>query len=274
MIKDIVVNLSAADATANFAVSIAGTFQAHLAGISFQYEPIILPVTDMGGFPVEYINAQLEENEKAAKNAKARFDEAVGRAGISWESTLIKSELSAAPSVFARVARRFDLAVIGQAKPDVGVLDQLMVEGALFESGRPIFVVPYIQKSRLSLNRAMVCWDGSHNAARAISDALPLLARTKNVDVVTITGEKAKSDELPGADIAQHLARHGLKIELRRIVIGKNEVADTILSLAADLSTDFLVMGGYGHTRMREFILGGATRGILAAMTVPTWMSH
>jgi nucleotide-binding universal stress UspA family protein len=275
MIKDIVVNLSAAEATTtSFAVSVASSVQAHLAGISFQYEPIVLPVTDMGGIPAEYIAAQREENEEAAKRAKAAFDEAVGRARISSESAIIETELSEAPNVFARIARRFDLAVVNQAKPGATALDRLIVEGALFESGRPVFVVPYIQKSGLNLNRAMVCWDGSHNAARAVSDALPLLALTKFVDVVTITGEKGKSDERPDADIAQHLARHGLKFELRRIALGKNEVASTLLSLAADLSTDYLVMGGYGHTRVREFILGGATRGILSAMTVPTWMSH
>src|SRR5271167_2302884 len=78
----------------------------------------------------------------------------------------------------------------------------LIVEGVLFESGRPVFVVPYVQKTGLTLNRAMVCWDGSRNAARAVSDALPLLARTENVDVVTIIGERGKSDELPGVDIA------------------------------------------------------------------------
>ena len=137
-----------------------------------------------------------------------------------------------------------------------------------------MFVVPYIQKTGLTLNRAMVCWDGSRNAARAVSDALPLLAQAENVEVVTIIGEKGKSDELPGADIAQHLARHGLKVELRRVSLGKTDVANNLLSIAADLSADFLVMGGYGRSRLREFILGGATRGILASMTVPTLMSH
>ena len=96
----------------------------------------------------------------------------------------------------------------------------------------------------------------------------------EQVDVVTILGEKGKSDELPGADIAQHLARHELKVELRRVSLGETDVANNLLSLAADLSADFLVMGGYGHSRLREFILGGATRGVLASMTVPTLMSH
>ncbi len=135
-------------------------------------------------------------------------------------------------------------------------------------------MVPYIQKAGLTLDRVMVCWDGSRNAARAAADALPFLSHAKRVDVVTITGERTKSDELPGADIAHHLARHGLNINLERIVAVGTDVADTILSRAADTGVDFIVMGGYGHSRFREFVLGGATRGILAAMTVPTLLSH
>jgi nucleotide-binding universal stress UspA family protein len=274
MIKDIVVSLSASDGTINFAVSVANMFQAHLAGVSFFYEPIILPASDMGGIPIGYIEAQREVNERAAKNAKSRFDEAVRRAGISSESCIIEAEIADAPNTFARIARRYDMSIVGQAEPEKSAPDALIVEGALFESGRPLFVVPYIQKAPIALNRAMVCWDGSRNAARAVSDALPILGRVKQVDVVTILGEKGKSDELPGADIAQHLARHGLKVELRRVSFGETDVADNLLSLAADLSADFLVMGGYGHSRLREFILGGATRGVLASMTVPTLMSH
>ena len=94
------------------------------------------------------------------------------------------------------------------------------------------------------------------------------------IDVVIVASERVKSDEIPGADIGQHLARHGLKVDVKRIVSTDTDVASTILSHAADTSTDLIVMGGYGHSRLREFILGGATRGILGAMTVPTLMSH
>ena len=119
-----------------------------------------------------------------------------------------------------------------------------------------------------------MCWDGSRNAARAVGDAMPFLARAKAVEVVVVTGDAGKSDEIPGADIAHHLARHRLQVELRRIVAEDLDVANTILSHAADAGTDFIVMGGYGHSRLQEFVLGGATRGILQSMTVPTLMSH
>jgi hypothetical protein len=95
------------------------------------------------------------------------------------------------------------------------VPEKMIFEAVLFDSGRPVLAVPYVQKSGLSLERAMVCWDGSRNAARAAADAMPFLARAKNVEVVMVTGERRKSDEMPGADIARHLARHGLKVALR-----------------------------------------------------------
>ena len=187
---------------------------------------------------------------------------------------MIEAPVANAANLFGSIARRFDLSVVGQPEPDKPGPDDLIVEAALFESGRPVLVVPYIQRTGLQLDRVMVGWDGSRNAARAVADAMPLLVRAKTTEVVIVTGEPAKSDEIPGADIAHHLARHGAKVEVKQIVAIDTDVANTILSHAADSSADLLVMGGYGHSRLREFILGGATRGILAAMTVPTLMSH
>jgi nucleotide-binding universal stress UspA family protein len=186
---------------------------------------------------------------------------------------LVEASVSGATKVLGTIARTFDLSVVGQAEPK-SMRDDLMIEGSLFDSGRPVLVVPYIQRAGLKLDRVMVCWDGSRNAARAINDAMPFLSRAKAVDVVTISAGKDKSGEIKGVDIAQHLARHGLNVELRRINAGDVDVANVILSDAADRDADFIVMGGYGHSRLREFVLGGATRGILSSMTVPTLMSH
>jgi len=134
--------------------------------------------------------------------------------------------------------------------------------------------VPYIQKTGLSLERVLVGWDGSRTAARAIGDAMPLLAGATSVEIVIIATERARSDEITGAALARHLARHGLHVDVKRIVASDTDVANTILSYAADCSADFLVMGGYGHSRLREWVLGGATRGILQSMTVPALMAH
>jgi nucleotide-binding universal stress UspA family protein len=137
-----------------------------------------------------------------------------------------------------------------------------------------VLIVPYIQTDGLRLNRVMVCWDGSRNAARAIADAQPFLTRAKAIELVTVVSADIKSDEMRDVDIARHLARRYLKVEVKNITATDLDVPKAILSHAADTSADFIVMGGYGHSRLREFILGGATRGILATMTIPTLMSH
>ena len=276
MVKDLVVNLSVGsrgDVAGPFAISIAEAFGAHAIGVAFSYEPII-PPTIMGTIPASLIEQQRTENERAAAGAIASFSEAARRSGISFETRTMTAGVAGAADLFAAFGRRFDLSVVGQADRDISATEDLIAEGALFGSGRPVVIVPYIQKAALKLDRVMVCWDASRNAARAIADAMPLLKRAKAIDVVIITNDKGKSDEIPGADIGQHLARHGLKVDVKRIVSPDTDVASTILSHAADSGTDFIAMGGYGHSRLREFILGGATRGILQAMTVPVLMSH
>jgi nucleotide-binding universal stress UspA family protein len=276
MIKDIVLALevrSSRDPARDYAISVATAFGAHLAAIGFDYAPVLPPVDTVSAVPADILDAEREENRKAATDAIARFEEAARRAAISMESRLVEASVSGATKVLGAIARTFDLSVVGQAEPS-SFRDNLMIEGALFDSGRPVLVVPYIQRTGLKLDRIMVCWDRSRNAARAINDAMPFLKRGKTIDVVTIGAGKDTPGEIKGADIAQHLARHGLNVELRRINAGDVDVANVILSDAADRDTDLIVMGGYGHSRLREFILGGATRGILSSMTVPTLMSH
>jgi nucleotide-binding universal stress UspA family protein len=172
------------------------------------------------------------------------------------------------------MARRFDISVCGQPDPDTPAAEEIIAEALLFESGRPVIVVPYVQKRDASLNRVMVCWDGSRAATRAIADSIPFLKKANQVDIVMIASSRGKDDEVPGADLGQHLARHGVSVEVKRLTSPDIDITSTILSYAADTGADLIVMGGYGHSRLREFILGGVTRGILSSMTVPTLMSH
>jgi nucleotide-binding universal stress UspA family protein len=279
MIKDLVVNLAAdagRDAAAEFAISIAAAFQAHIAAIAFAYDPVIVPVL-MGGASAAWVDTQRGNNLAAAKAAIDRFEAAAKRQDLSAEHRLLEASVGGAANRFGAIARRFDLAVVGQTDPNrPGRIspDDLMIEAALFESGRPAVVVPYIQTGALKLDRILACWDGSRSAARAIADATPFLCRSKAVEIVTVAGGRDKKDEIAGADIAKHLARHDLAIEVKRLVAEDVDVANTILSYAADCAADFIVMGGYGHSRLRQFVLGGATRGILESMTVPVLMSH
>jgi len=276
MIKDIVVNLTVSKEggpVSDYAVSVASAFEAHLTGIAFVYDPIV-PVSGTGYIPAEVIESQQADNEAAAKAALDRFSEVTRRAGLSAEPLSLSASFAGAGDQFGRIARRFDLAIVGQAEPETTSVDEIIAETALFESGRPMLMVPYIQKAPLKLDNVMVCWDGSRPAARAIADAMPFLAKAGRVEIVIITNERGKQDEIEGADMGQHLARHGLKVDVHRITGGNIDVADALLSHAADSGADFMVMGGYGHSRLREFVLGGVTHSIFQSMTVPALMTH
>jgi nucleotide-binding universal stress UspA family protein len=275
MIKDIIVNLGLGghDHAGDFAISVAETFEAHVLGVAFVYDPLI-PGSVMGGLPPEFIESQRAESEKLARAAIARFEQAAKRAGLSAETRTLNASIAGAADRIGRLARRFDLAIVGQPEREKSMAEEVIAEGLLFESGRPVIMVPYVQKQGLKLGRIMVCWDGSRAATRAIADAMPFLQKAKQIEIVMVAGDRGKNDEIAGADLGQHLARHGLKVDVKRLTSPDIDVASTVLSYAADSSADMIVMGGYGHSRLREFILGGVTRGILEAMTAPTLMSH
>jgi len=278
MIKDIVFHISTGaspDAAVEYAISVASGFGAHLTGITFAPEPFVPPTLGMGGvMPAEWVEQEWAKAEAAAKAAAARFEEAARRNGVAFDSRMLGSSIVGAADIFGEIAACFDLSIVRQAEAGKPPLEDLVIEGALFGSGRPVLVVPYIQRSALTLDRVLVCWNGSPNAARAVGDAMPFLHRAKKVEVLVALGEAGRTDEIEGADIAAHLARHGLDVEVERLAAIKGNVTDTILSHAADVGADFLVMGGYGHSRLREFVLGGATRGILRTMTIPVLMAH
>jgi nucleotide-binding universal stress UspA family protein len=276
MIKDIIVNLSVTknDSTvANYAVSVAAALQARLTGIAFIYDPVV-PISGTGYIPADVIESQRADNETVAEAAIKDFNVATDRAGISAEPQMLNASLTGAGDQFARMARRFDLAIVGQAQPEMSTMEQIIGETTLFESGRPMIMVPYIQKAPFKTNNVIICWDGSRTAARAVADAIPILSKSSRIEIVSVTSERGKEDEIEGADIGQHLARHGLKVDVHRISRGNIDVADALLSHAADNSADLMVMGGYGHSRLREFVLGGVTRSIFQSMTLPVLLSH
>jgi nucleotide-binding universal stress UspA family protein len=278
MFKDVLVNLSVADRrdpACDYALSVANAFNAHLTGIAFAYDPAVPAIA--GGCEVMLPGWIEEERCQAAQRGKAavaKFEAAARREGVYAESRVLNATVGKAPNLFGQIARGFDLSLVQQSDPEQPGHENAIITAALFVSGRPVLIVPYIQTDGLRLNRVMVCWDGSRNAARAIADAQPFLTRAKAIELVTVVSADIKSDEMRDVDIARHLARHYLKVEVKNITATDLDVPNAILSHAADTSADFIVMGGYGHSRLREFILGGATRGILATMTIPTLMSH
>ena len=276
MIKDILVNLSTVgkrDRARDYAIALAERLDAHLTGIAFSYEPVIPMMGSIEAVPAQFIDELRGDNEKAAREAKANFQKAIGEAGLRADCYSPNASVAAAAGLFARIGRHFDLTVVQQAEATTFEND-FIIEAALFESGRPVVVVPYIQDAAPSFKHVLVCWDGSRPGARAIADAVPLLRRADKIEVITVAEAGKVTEEFPGAEIGRHLSRHGLKIEVKRIDVSNVDVASVILSHAADTSADFLVMGAYGHTRLREFILGGVTAEILSSMTAPVLMSH
>lgn len=275
MIKDIIVNLSVgakANSASDYAISLAAAFNAHLTGIIFLYGPT-MPVSRAGNVPPE-LEVIERHNEAAVKAVRESFTAASTHAGVKAESLTVSASLVSAGDQFGQIARRFDLAVVGQAEPETKMVEENIIEAALFDSGGPVIIVPYIQRAPLRLDHIMVCWDGSRAAARAIRDAIPFLGRAGRIEVVNVTSERGKQDQIECADLGAHLAHHGLNAVIKRIPLGDVDVAAVLLSHAADEGVDFIVMGGYGHSRLREFVLGGVTRSMLRTMTVPVLMSH
>jgi nucleotide-binding universal stress UspA family protein len=273
MLKNILVNLETnSNAARDYAISVASLFEAHLAGVAFAYEPVN-PGAVFDSVAVPIIAQYRDELRAAAQTARDQFTSAARKAGLSSQAHVLELGLAGVAATFGEFARNYDLSIVGQANPDSETPQDAIIEGALFGSGRPVLVVPYIQKTGIKLDHVIVAWDGSRNAARAVADAMPLLRRAGAVEVLTIETVERRN-QVAGADIAENLARHGLKVEIKSIMDKVNDVATVILNRVADGSADLVVMGGYGHSRIREFVLGGATRGMLRTMTVPTLMAH
>lgn len=277
MVKDILLNLEcdeSRNSALGYAISMAETLDAHLASVAFAGRAL-LPGYLMLDLPASILTDILAKSEKEARSAIVRFEVAAKRNRLSVEPRLITESELRPPDIFSAMARRFDLSVIMQSDDARGANNNVLIEAALFGSGRPVIVVPYIQKDGLKLNRIVCCWDGSRAAARAVNDALPLLKKAQVVELFIAANEKTRNErENRGLDIGNHLARHGVKVEVTIASAADIGVTDAILSHVADCSASMIVMGGYGHSRLREFVLGGVTRGILSTMTVPVFMSH
>jgi nucleotide-binding universal stress UspA family protein len=284
-LRDLVVLLdgSARDETKlAVALGLARRHDAYLTGLC-PLELLLPPdmAFALGGYPdlwglPEF--AKLIDGQARTKAAliEAKFRELLRREGLQGDWLFETGSLI--PAVVRR-AHAADLVVAGQADPDnpLPAAARTLVEDLLMTSGRPLLLIPYAGQFESVGTSVLVGWTPTREAARAVHDALPLFAPSAKVTVLAVESSESASetDMLPTADIAEHLARHGLDVAAARTVVSDGlSPADALLDYASDIGADLLVVGGYGHSRTREMILGGVTRDLLRHMTLPVLMSH
>lgn len=267
----------AAEARLDAAVRLAKAWEARLTLLGLAAEPYVASAVGIH-MPPELMD-QLRVEAEAERDRM--LEEALARVGRAVPTELRRSTVRFDQLSEALVwhARRADLVIVGQPDPeDPEDLDVSFVEAAFMASGRPALVVPYIgARGAMPPARVVAGWDGSSEATRALHDALPLLVRAeRGVLLVVVSPERlaGRVGREPGADMAAHLARHGVRVEVATVPGTGLGVADVLLGRAADEGADMIVIGGYGHARLREVILGGTTRSILQQMTVPVLFSH
>ncbi len=263
-----------AEARIALAAAIASREEAHLVGAAMTGMPRSMlagrSYEGSGVFLADYLRRAEERVQQALEQFKAMAD----RLGVqTFEARSSNDDEYAGLCMQARYA---DLVVLGQAaaaEDNEGSLLPDLPDYVLLNCGRPVLLVPRTGRFPTIGKRVMVAWNGSVEAAKAVTAALPLLRGAEQVTLAVLGNSADTLGESPGADIALYLARHGVNVEVLR----RPEAADpgkAILSLAADFNVDLLVMGAYGHSRFREMMLGGATRTILATATLPVLMAH
>jgi nucleotide-binding universal stress UspA family protein len=256
------------------AAELAQRHGARLIG-SYVQEPFDTPIFFDGMMPLDDMITYFEQTAKANQAvAAAAFDKAVKGLHLSTEWRLQNGYIYDELAVQARYA---DLLVVGQADAeDTSTTPPDLPEAVALATGRPTLVVPHIGVSAKPGQTVMLCWNASRESARAASDALPFLKEARKVIVLVVDPKSSTSGhgEEPGADAAAWLARHGVDVTVQRDVAADADVGSVILSRAADHGAGLIVMGIYGRSRLRELVLGGASRTLLASMTVPVLMAH
>jgi nucleotide-binding universal stress UspA family protein len=277
MLKDLLLHVPTtqpARPVVSYATSLAAKFGARLDGVAFGYEPISAELTFEGAAAVAAVmEIQREQALKNADTALRAFETAARLQGITFTSRKAAAIPAEAAETIGSLARLYDLTIVAQPDGKSAANYNLVPEAVLFNSGRPMLLVPYIHERAFEARRVMICWDGRRAAARAVLDAMPFLSAAEVVDIIAIN-EDRETAEASAEALATHLARKDIAAKAERLTAERGDVDNTILSTAADRGAQLIVMGGYGHSRLREFVLGGATRGVLRSMTIPVLMSH
>ena len=258
-------------------VSLAKDFSAHVDAIAIGYISTSAAYV-VNGSAAAAVAAVFEmEQERAAERASAAlavFETEARNAGISYATRSIADMPGEAATSIGITARLYDLAVVAQPVAERQTSDNIISTEILIQAGAPVLFIPHIFRGVFKAKRIGICWDGSRLAARALRDAKPFLAQADTLIAISINGADSVPPEASAQELSRHLARAGLQIKSIDPPASRSDIQPSILSRAADENIDMLVMGAYGHSRLREGILGGVTREMLRTMTVPTLMSH
>lgn len=254
------------------AISLAAARTAQLDAVSVGYETANVGLAVDGGAAVAAVFEVERERALARANAAlAVFETEARNAGVSYGLKALSDLPGDAAATVGAMARLYDLTVVLQPDTAHDTFDNIMPQEILFQSGGPVLFIPHTHKGPFAPKRVGIAWDGSRLAARAVRDAAPFLSRAQAITIVSINEDEATTSS---AALAAHLTRHGLAAKIERAGADHADIQPMILSIAADTGLDLLVMGGYGHSRLQERLLGGVSRAMLQAMTVPALMSH
>lgn len=256
----------------DMAIQMARRFDAHLVGLH-ALTAVHLPAYAIAEAGTTLIEAQKTVIREQASGAENLFRKATAGAGLAHVEWRVSGD--DAVDAITLHARYADLVVLGQSRERDGSGVEMDFPGrVVLAAGRPVLMVPYAGRFDRIGKRILVAWNAGREATRAVTDSIPLLREAEQVHVVAFNPEGTAHGAVPGADIALYLARHGVKVEVSYHRAHDIDVGNQLLSRVADLGIDLIVMGAYGHSRMRELIMGGATRTIFESMTAPVLMSH
>ena len=249
-------------------------FDAHVIGLAVLPPVVIIPAADGMGMGVTF-DEHRDIYRVTMRALKQAFEAATsGETTAEWREK--DAALGTVPGIVIEQGAAADLIVASQLSPEWSNSSVMEAPDRLaLESGRPVLLIPNAGDVRIPPKRVTIAWNGRREAARAVFDALPLLKRTDAVNVLSVNPDTAApSGDLPGAALCATLERHGVKCKPTQAKASDANMGTEILRHADAFGSDLLVMGCYGHTRFREFVLGGASRDVLRQMTIPVLMSH
>jgi len=251
------------------AVSLARLFAAHIDAIAaVEHSHGQNGSLDASASALQTV-AAFEETAEVAARTLLQFESAAQQAGLSFGKRLIADSPDKVDWMLARASRLYDLCVIAQ--PDLTASGDARPPTLLFESGRPVLVIPRAHSVGITLDHVAVCWDGGRYAARALHDAMPLLELAGCIDIITVDADAGLDSSAEA--LASHLARRRLNIRVKQPKSDQLGVYPAIMAVAVEAGSKLLVMGGYGHSKAGRFVPGGLTRDALEEMSVPTFMS-